>query len=106
MPCFQAIGDDGIDIQKLIPVVTTEGEKMRSGDFVIQIYGPLGSLQAAYKWYLAEDTYNEETDDCWENDGWYDNDGEHPIVKTFAPGEGFMIDAKKIGKIILPTLSL
>ena len=89
-----------VDVQDLVPVVTESGKSMASGDYVIQIYGETGIRTEAYYFYLAEDTEDEVAD------GWYDKDGVNLAERTFTPGEGFMMSAKKAGKLVFPALGL
>ncbi len=91
----------GVDIQKITPVVG-EGEKaLRSGDFVIQIYDEYGIIKESYSYYLGD-----ETDSGNGPNGWYDDEGINLIEKTFNPGEGFTVSAKKTGELIFEALSL
>ena len=86
-----------IDIQDIIPVVE-DGDELASGDFTIQIYGPTGAQTASYAWVLGEDI-----DDGYP-DGWYEEDWETIVVKTFTAGEGFNVYAATAGYLKFPEL--
>ena len=86
-----------VDIQDIIPVVG-ESDTLESGDFVIQIYGDTGAIQTSYMYVLGEDI-----DDGYP-DGWYEEDWETLVVKTFAAGEGFNVSAAKAGYLKFPEL--
>ena len=86
-----------VDIQDIIPVVE-DGDDLASGDFTIQIYNNLGRITASYSYVLGEDI-----DDGYP-DGWYEEDWETLVVKTFAAGEGFNVYAAKVGYLSFPEL--
>ncbi len=90
----------GVDIQKITPVVA-EGEKLEGGEFTIQIYGDTGILEASYTYYFGD-----QVGDGDGPNGWYDDDDESYVVKTFAPGEAFNVFAGKTGSLVFEALSL
>ena len=81
---FDDVGTEGMDIQNIKPVAA-EGEEVASGDFTIQIYGNTGIIQKQYMYVLGEDI-----DEGYE-DGWYEEDWETPVEKTFGAGEAFNV---------------
>ena len=85
-----------VDIQTIIPVL--DDEDVASGDFTIQVYSDTGIIQTQYAYVLGEDI-----DEGYE-DGWYEEDWETPVVKTFAAGEGFNVYAGKAGYLKFPAL--
>ena len=86
-----------VSIQSILPVAE-EGEDVASGDFTIQIYGDTGAIQASYMYVLGEDI------DEGYADGWYEEDMETLVDKTFAAGEGFNIYAATSGYLKFPAL--
>ena len=86
-----------VDIQTVTPVVE-EGDSLESGDFEIQIYDALGSIVTSYAYVLGEDIGDEYVD------GWYEEDWETLVNKTFNPGEGFNVSAAKVGYLKFPAL--
>lgn len=92
MPTFENVANEGIDIQSIIPVAA-EGDDLESGDFVIQIYDEFGAQKASYAWVLGEDI-----DDGYA-DGWYEEDWETIVEKTFDVGEAFNVSAAKGGSL-------
>ena len=86
-----------MDIQNIKPV-PADGEDISSGDFTIQIYGDTGIIQTQYMYVLGEDI-----DDGYA-DGWYEEDWETIVVKTFGAGEGFNVSAAKAGYLKFPAL--
>ena len=94
---FDEIDEDGLDIQKIKPIVP-DGEEIVSGDFTIQIYGDTGVIQAQYMYVLGEDI-----DDGFA-DGWYEEDWETLVEKKFEAGEGFNVSAAKVGYLKFPAL--
>ena len=86
-----------VDIQSIVPTVD-EGDEVASGDFTMQIYGDTGIIQASYMYVLGEDI-----DDGYA-DGWYEEDMETLVEKTFAAGEGFNVYAAKAGYLKFPSL--
>ena len=86
-----------VDIQDILPIVEA-GDTLESGDFTIQIYGPTGAQTASYAYVLGADI-----DDGYA-DGWYEEDWETLVVKTFAAGEGFNVSAAKAGYLKFPAL--
>ena len=86
-----------VDIQSITPVVE-DGDTLESGDFTIQIYGDTGIIQTQYMYVLGEDI-----DDGYA-DGWYEEDWETLVVKTFGAGEGFNVSAAKAGYLKFPAL--
>lgn len=87
-----------VSIQTITPSVA-EGLVLESGDFTIQIYGDRGAIEASYTYCFGEDIDQEA-------DGWYEEDLETLVEKTFAAGEGFNIWAAKAGSLTFPALSL
>ena len=85
-----------VDIQSIVPVLD-EGD-IESGDFLIQIYDDIGAIQASYAYVLGEDI-----DDGYA-DGWYEEDWETLVDKTFEAGEGFNVYAAKDGYLKFPAL--
>ena len=85
-----------VDIQSIVPELD-EGD-VASGDFTIQIYGDTGLIQASYMYVLGEDI-----DDGYA-DGWYEEDMETLVDKTFAAGEGFNVYATTVGYLKFPAL--
>ena len=81
---FEDVGAEGVDIQNIKPVAP-DGEDISSGDFTIQVYGATGAIQTQYMYVLGEDI-----DEGYE-DGWYEEDWETPVVKTFDAGEAFSL---------------
>ncbi len=73
-----------MNIQNIKPVAP-DGEEVASGDFEIQIYDALGTIETSYAYVLGEDI-----GDGYE-DGWYEEDWETPVAKTFDPGEAFNV---------------
>ena len=94
---FDDVGVDGVDIQNIKPVAP-DGEDVASGDFTMQIYGDTGAIQASYMYVLGEDI------DEGYADGWYEEDMETLVTKTFAAGEGFNVSAAKAGYLRFPAL--
>ena len=86
-----------VDIQSIIPVVD-EGKSFSSGDFTIQIYGPTGVIQTQYLYVFGADI------DEGYADGWYEEDMETYVDKTFAAGEGFNVSAATAGYLKFPAL--
>ena len=86
-----------VDIQSIVPEVEV-GDELVSGDFTIQIYGPTGAQTASYAYVLGEDI------DEGYADGWYEEDMETLVTKTFAAGEGFNVSAAKAGYLRFPAL--
>lgn len=86
-----------VNIQSIVPVVD-DGEEVESGDFTIQIYGETGAIQASYMYVLGADI-----DDGYE-DGWYEEDMETLVEKTFEAGEGFNMYSSKEGYLKFPAL--
>ena len=87
---FDCVGAEGIDIQNIKPVAA-EGEAIESGDYTIQIFNSVGRVTTSYAYVLGEDI-----DDGYA-DGWYEEDWETVVKKTFAPGEAFKVVAAKEG---------
>ena len=83
-----------VNIQSIVPAVA-DGDELLSGDFVIQIIGDTGRVLNSYAYVLGEDI-----DDGYA-DGWYEEDWETLVEKTFAPGEGFLMSAAKDGGTLL-----
>lgn len=88
-----------VDIQSITPAVP-EGNVMESGDFVIQFYSDLGAIETQYFWVLGSDLGDGFAD------GWYEEDMETIVKKTFAAGEGFNVLTTKGGTLTFPALSL
>ena len=87
-----------VNIQSIVPVVA-EGDELESGDFTIQLISDTGRVTTQYAYVLGEDI-----DDGYA-DGWYEEDWETIVEKTFAPGEGFlMVAAKDGGALEFPAL--
>ena len=99
LPTFENIATEGINIQSIVPVAA-EGDELESGDFVIQIYDDTGAQTASYAWVLGEDI------DEGFADGWYEEDWETIVEKTFNAGEGFNVSAAKGGSLKFAALSL
>ena len=99
LPTFENVANEGIDIQSIIPVAA-EGDELESGDFVIQIYNEIGAQTASYAWVLGADIEDGYAD------GWYEEDWETMVEKTFAPGEGFNVSAAKGGQLEFAALAL
>lgn len=87
-----------VNIQDIIPSVA-DGYELESGDFTIQLYNQYGLIEAAYIYCFGEDI-------DMEDDGWYNEDFDTLIEKTFEPGEGFNLLAAKPGSLTFPALSL
>ena len=90
LPTFENVATEGVNIQSIIPVAA-EGDELESGDFVIQIYDALGAQTASYAWVLGEDIEEGFAD------GWYEEDWETIVEKTFDVGEAFNVYAAKGG---------
>lgn len=86
-----------VDIQDIIPAVA-EGD-LESGDFTIQFYNEFGAITASYMYCIGEEIEQEK-------DGWYEEDLETLVEKTFAAGEGFNVSAAKAGTLTFPALAL
>ena len=93
LPTFENIATEGINIQSIVPVAA-EGDELESGDFVIQIYDDTGAQTASYAWVLGEDI------DEGFADGWYEEDWETIVEKTFDVGEAFNVSAAKGGTFL------
>ena len=85
------------DIQTLIPV-DGEGDYIGDGDVNIQFASALGILQFSYAYY-GEDEYDDETPA-----GWYDEMADELADYTFTAGEGFKVNAAKVGYLRFPEL--
>ena len=92
LPTFENVANTGIDIQSIVPAAAAD-DTLESGDFVIQIYDEMGAQTASYAWVLGEDI-----DDGYA-DGWYEEDWETIVVKTFDVGEAFNVYAAKGGAV-------
>ena len=79
-----------VNIQSIVPAVA-EGDDLESGDFTMQLISDTGRVTTQYAYVLGEDI-----DDGYA-DGWYEEDWETIVEKTFAPGEGFLMSAAKDG---------
>ena len=90
LPTFEGVGSEGMDIQSIKPVLA-EGEDIESGDFVIQIFNATGRVTTQYPYVLGEDI------DVGYADGWYEEDWETIVEKTFDAGEAFKVYAAKDG---------
>lgn len=90
-----------VDIQKIIPAAI-EGE-LESGMITIQVINNFGRVVEQYVWVLADDYMGEEEVPV---DGWYNEDWDTLVEKTFEPGEGFLVYAGTACTLTFPALSL
>lgn len=78
---FDMVGDEGMDIQNIKPA----GDDIYGGAITLKLLNDDLSDKAEYFFYPAA-----EAPDGGE-DGWWDENVENRVVKTFAPGEGFIL---------------
>ena len=83
---FDGVSTAATDIQNIIPKVG-EGEDLYSGGFVIMTLTDGGETAESFSFFLAADA---EAIDGVAKDGWFDDAGQR-AVKTFLPGEGFVL---------------